>query len=73
MTDRNTPGRPQPRDSDNPIIEQFKDDLLYHSFAGWKGQTTAAEKQTHLESLLGQMMQRVKNLEARVEKLEEKG
>jgi len=62
-----------PRESDNPIVEEFKEELLYRPASGTRPIGAAAvdaEKMARLEGLLFDLHQKVEALERRVEILE---
>jgi hypothetical protein len=61
------------RESDNPIVEEFKEDLLYRPSVSARPAGSAAidaEKMAHLEELVLDLEQRVAALEERIGALE---
>lgn len=56
------------RDSDNPIIEEYKDDLSHKSRSFVRDE----ERIIRLEGLANELLSRIKSLELRIQVLEEK-
>jgi len=57
------------RDSDNPILEEYKEDLLNRPITMAQNE----ERIARLEGLLNELMERTRSLERRVEILEGRG
>lgn len=69
----NLPRRAEPRESDNPVLEDFKEDLLRKpSFGTRPIMTSDAERLTRLESLIAELHQKMKSLEQRIDVIEGK-
>lgn len=67
--------RNAPRDSDNPIIEEYKEELLRkptYSPRSVSQILSDEERMSHLEKLLTEINWRIDNLEKRIENLEKK-
>ncbi len=58
-----------PRDSDNPILEEYKEDLLTRPILIAQNE----ERIARLEGLLNELLERCRSLERRVEILEGRG
>ena len=65
------PSRAVPRESDNPIIEDFKEELLKRTTYG-AGPVAAIDESRlcRLEGLLAELCEKVENLERRLKALE---
>jgi len=60
-----------PRESDNPIVEEYKEELLTRPAFGVKPATTVEEARLcRMEGLLAEMRDKVDNLERRLKALE---
>ncbi len=57
------------RDSDNPILEEYKEDLLTRPIPVPRDE----ERIVRLEGLLNELMEKIRSLERRVEILEKRG
>ncbi len=69
----NFPRRAEPRESDNPILEDFKEDLLRRSSFGTRPITTSdADRLARLESLIAELHQKIKSMEQRIDVIEGK-
>jgi hypothetical protein len=62
----------QPRESDNPIVEEFKEELLRRPTFGSRSPLADEERLMRLEGLLAEMHQRIASLERRLDMLEGK-
>jgi hypothetical protein len=75
----NQPKKMEPRESDNPIVEDFKEELLRRPSYGARSigarsiMTSDAERLERLEGLIVELRKKIKLLEQRIEVLEEKG
>lgn len=67
--EENVPTRAMQRESDNPIVEEFKEELLKRPSYGTAPTLESEERLCHLEGLLGELLQRVEALERQVEAL----
>lgn len=67
--------RPAPRESDNPIVEEYKEELLRKST--YSPHTVSQilseeERMVHLENMLSDVKCMIDNIEKRIEALEKK-
>jgi len=73
MKEKSSEHKPlQPRESDNPIVEEFKEELLRRPTFGSRSHLVDEERLTRLEGLLTEMQERIAALERRLEMLEGK-
>jgi hypothetical protein len=73
MKEKSSEHRPlQPRESDNPIVEEYKEDLLRRPTYGSRSPLADEERLTRLEGLLAEIHERIAAMERRLEILEEK-
>lgn len=63
------PSRAVQRESDNPIIEEFKEELLKRPSYGTSPALESEERLCRLEGLLAELVGRVEALERKVEAL----
>jgi hypothetical protein len=69
----NQPKKMEPRESDNPIVEDFKEELLHRPSYGARSiMTSDAERLERLEGLIVELHKKIKSLERRIGSLEEK-
>jgi len=69
----NLPRRAEPRESDNPVLEDFKEELLRRpSFRTRSIMTSDAERLARLEGLITELHQKIKSLEQRIDVIEGK-
>jgi hypothetical protein len=69
----NQPRRAEQREWDNPVLEDFKEDLLHRTSLGTRPiMTSDAERLARLEGFIADLHERMKSLERRIEALEEK-
>jgi len=66
------PSKIVPRESDNPILEEYKEDLSHKPGYGIRPAGYDDERLLRLEELLGKVQERLADLEKRIKKLEEK-
>ncbi len=60
------------RESDNPILEEYKEDLSHKPGYGIRPAGSDEERLLRLEGLLGKVQERLMDLEKRVKTIEEK-
>jgi hypothetical protein len=73
MKERSSEHKPlQPRESDNPIVEEYKEELLRRPTFGSRSPLADEERLSRLEGLLAEIHERIAALERRLEILEEK-
>jgi len=71
MKERSSEHRPmQPRESDNPIVEEYKEELLRRPTFGSRSPLADEERLMRLEGMLAEIHQRIAVLERRLEILE---
>ncbi|HSD58761.1 MAG TPA: hypothetical protein VLB04_11315 [Methanotrichaceae archaeon] len=69
----NQPRRAEPRESDNPVLEDFKEDLMHRTSFGTRPIITSdAERLARLEGFIAELHERMKSLERRIGVLEGK-
>ena len=66
------PSKIVPRESDNPIIEEYKEDLSHKPGYGFRPAGYDDERLLRLEELLGKVQERLEDLEKRIKNIEEK-
>jgi hypothetical protein len=67
-----TASKKVPRDSDNPIVEEYKDDLLSKSGYGIHPGGEDEVRLSRLEGLLEQMQEKLQDLDRRIKAIEGK-
>jgi hypothetical protein len=71
MREKSSEHKPlQPRESDNPIVEEYKEELLRRPTFGARSPLADEERLTRLEGFLAEMQERIAALERRLEMLE---
>jgi len=73
MTDKSEeliPSRAILRESDNPIVEEYKEDMLRKPTYGARPTLDSEERLCRLEGLLGELHQKLEALEMRLKALE---
>ncbi|VVB68889.1 Uncharacterised protein [uncultured archaeon] len=60
-----TPTRAVPCESDNPIVEEFKEDMLHRPTYGARPARESEERLCRLEGILAELYQKVEALEGR--------
>lgn len=65
-----SPSKKVPRDSDNPIIEEYKEDLLNKPGYGIHPAAADEARLSRLEGLLAEMQGRLQDLEKRIKAIE---
>ncbi len=69
----NQPRRMEPRESDNPIVEEFKEELLRRPSVGSRSIITSdAQRLARLEGVIADLHEKIKTLEQRIKVLEGK-
>ncbi len=68
-----TPSKVVPRESDNPIVEEYKEDMLRKPTYGTRPTLDNEERLCGLEGILAELMQKVEALERRIDALERRG
>lgn len=61
-----------PRESDNPIVEEYKEDLLNKPGYGHQPSRIDEERLSRIEGLLGKIQERLADLEKRIKAMEER-
>ncbi len=61
-----TPSKGEPRESDNPIVEEYKEDMLRKPTYGARPTLDNEERLCNLESQLAELMRKVEALERSV-------
>jgi len=61
-----------PRESDNPIVEEYKEDMLKKPTYGARPSLDDEERLCRMEALLAEICQKVEDLEKRIKALETK-
>jgi hypothetical protein len=61
------------RESDNPVVEEFKDELLSKPSMGIRPSPDEEARIRRLEGLLAELKQKVEELEKRVQAMDGKG
>ncbi len=69
-TEEMTPFRAIPRESDNPIVEEFKEDMLHKPTYGARPAMESEERLCRLEGILAEMSEKIEALEMRLKALE---
>jgi len=69
-TEEMTPIKAIPRESDNPIVEEFKEDMLHRPTYGARHPLESEERLCRLEGILAEMSEKVEALEMRLKALE---
>jgi len=67
--------RPSPRESDNPIVEEYKEELLRKSTYSPRSVSqllSDEERLAHLENMLSDVKCRIDDIEKRIDDLEKK-
>ncbi len=62
----------EPRESDNPIVEEYKEDMLHKPTYGARPTLDNEERLCSLEGQLAELMQRIEALERRVMALDDR-
>ena len=68
-----TPSKGEPRESDNPIVEEYKEDMLRKPTYGARPTLDGEERLCNLESQLANLMRKVDALERSVLALQGRG
>ncbi len=58
------------RESDNPIVEEYKEEMLHRPGFGAQPNLESEERLCHLEGLLAELIEKVESLESRLKALE---
>ena len=66
------PSKIVPRESDNPILEEYKEDLSHKPGYAIRPAGYDDERLLRLEELLGKVQERLADLEKRIKTIEEK-
>ncbi len=66
------PSKVVPRESDNPILEEYKEDLSHKPGYAFHPPGKDEQRLARLEETMGEMQQRLAGLEKRIKILEEK-
>jgi len=66
------PSKVVPRESDNPILEEYKEDLSHKPGYAIHPPRKDEQRLARLEETMGEMQQRLAGLEKRIKILEEK-
>lgn len=61
-----------PRESDNPIVEEYRDDLLKRPGYGSHPDTGDEARLSRLEGIIGELQEKLQSLDRRVREIEEK-
>jgi hypothetical protein len=59
-----------PRESDNPIVEEYKEDMLKKPTYGARPSLDNEERLCHMEALMAEIRQKTEDLEKRIKALE---
>lgn len=64
------PYRLEPRESDNPILEEYKEEMLRRPTFGARSTLNNDERLYRMEGLLAELLQKIEVLERRIDALE---